>query len=94
MSDIPWEEIDKGIRDRVEMCERLGLGPTSSCDGHGKEFPWVVVDHADFDHIEEKLREHGDEPFRIYRIRTLSPGAPTIENTVIEWGLSIRSAWP
>jgi len=44
--DIPWEELDPGIRPVVVVLRKAGLNTVSSCQGghaYKNELPWVVI---------------------------------------------------
>lgn len=69
MNEIPWDDIDEGIRPLVRLLNDEGIETFSSCSGHKEgDFPWIgckTSDRYDENDIINALTKHRYTGFTI-----------------------------
>ena len=53
------EKLDSGIEPIVLYLNARGIGTLMSCDGHGKEFPWIAVADEPLEKLAKALADLG-----------------------------------
>ena len=53
------EKLDQGIEPIVLYLNKRGVGTIMSCDGHGREFPWVLTEDVPVEKIAGILSDLG-----------------------------------
>lgn len=53
------EKLDDGIEPIVRYLNKCGIGTIMSCDGHGKEFPWILAEAVPVELIADILHDLG-----------------------------------
>jgi hypothetical protein len=44
MNDVPWDDLEPGIREVVRVLYDAGFPTIASCQGHGEGDAWVVIE--------------------------------------------------
>jgi len=75
LEEIPWDEIDVGIRPFVRLLNEEGIETFASCSGHGKRWPAItckIKDDYEENDIINALLKHGYCGFSVKKIRYIT----------------------
>jgi hypothetical protein len=70
VDQVPWNELDSGIVDRVRVLNKAGWKTFASCDGHNKRPAWIRLEGTDPKPIAQTLKNAGYNQFSISIMHT------------------------
>lgn len=65
VNQVPWNELDSGIVERVRALNKAGWQTFASCSGHGEGPAWIRVEGTDPQPIAQTLKDAGYNQFNI-----------------------------